>query len=520
VHAFAAAAPLLTLLVLLGVVRMRAHWAGLISLTLGVVLAVTTFRLPLGQAVSGAAEGAAFGLFPIVWIILNAVWINKLQHATRYFGVVGRTFSSLSGDRRIQALLVAYCFGSMVESISGFGTPIAVTSVMLVALGLSPMRAAVVALFANTAPAAFGSLGNPIQGLAKVTSFPEPLLAEMVGRQSAIIAALVPFALLLLLDGRRGIRQLWPAALTAGVAFGAGQLLCSNLFTYQLTDLSAAVVSTLALVVLLHFWKPPCETGEPRTGEPLHRDSCRDIAVAFSPYAILVGLFAITAFVGPVQRAVTSIGFSFPWPGLHLEDRSGKPLPITVFDFQWLSSSGTILLISGIATACVLGVSAKRAVACYGQSLKQIRWAILSISVVLALSYVMNISGMARELGVLAAGTASAFALLSGVLGWFGVALTGSDTSSNVLFGAMQVSAAHRVGLSPLLMAATNSSGGMQGKAVATQNLVLAASAVGLNGREGDILRKVLRWSLTLLVVLCVLAWLQTNALAWMVPGG
>jgi lactate permease len=391
---------------------------------------------------------------------------------------------------------------------------------MLVALGLSPMRAAVVALFANTAPAAFGSLGNPIQGLAKVTSFPEPLLGEMVGRQSAIIAALVPFALLLLLDGRRGIRQLWPAALTAGVAFGAGQLLCSNLFTYQLTDLSAAVVSTLALVVLLHFWKPPCETGEPRTGEPLHRDSCRDIAVAFSPYAILVGLFGITAFVGPVQRAVTSIGCSFPWPGLHLEDRSGKPLPITVFDFQWLSSSGTILLISGIATACVLGVSARRAVACYGQSLKQIRWAILSISVVLALSYVMNISGMARELGVLAAGTASAFALVSGVLGWFGVALTGSDTSSNVLFGAMQVSAAHRVGLSPLLMAATNSSGGMQGKAVATQNLVLAASAVGLNGREGDILRKVLRWSLILLLVLCVLAWLQTNALAWMVPGG
>ena len=517
-HALAAATPLLTLLVLLGVVRMRSHWAGLIALAIGLVLAVTMFGLPLPEAVSGAAEGAAFGLFPIVWIILNAVWINKLQHATRYFGVVGRTFSSVSGDTRIQALLVAYCFGAMIESISGFGTPIAVTSVMLVTLGLSPMRAAVVALFANTAPAAFGSLGNPIQGLAKVTSFPEALLGDMVGRQSAIVAAWVPFALLLLLDGRRGLRELWPAALVAGLGFGAGQLLCSNLFAYQLTDLCAAVVSTLALVVLLQFWNPPRETRVAIKGEVPQRDSRRDIAVAFSPYVILVGLFAITAFVGPVQRAVASVGFSFAWPGLRLADPAGKPLPITVFDFQWLSSSGTILLITGIATACILGVSAKRALGCYGEALRQIRWAILSISVVLALSYVMNIAGMARELGVLAADTGSAFAVLSGALGWFGVALTGSDTSSNVLFGAMQVSAAHRVGLSPLLMAATNSSGGMQGKAVATQNLVLAASAVGLPGREGDILRKVLWSSLGLLLVLCVLAWLQTNALSWMVP--
>jgi lactate permease len=520
VHAVAAAAPLLTLLVLLGVVRMRSHWAGLISLLLGVVLAVTMFRLRFSEAMSAAAEGAAFGLFPIVWIILNAVWINKLQHATRYFDVVGRTFSSLSSDRRIQALLVAYCFGAMLESISGFGTPIALTSVMLVALGLSPMRAAVVALFANTAPAAFGSLGNPIQGLAKVTAFPEPLLGEMVGRQSSIIAALVPFALVLLLDGWRGLRELWPAALIAGLGFGAGQLLCSNLLTYQLTDLSAAVVSTLALVVLLHFWKPPREAVELANDEPPQRDSRRDIAVAFSPYAILVGLFAISAFVGPVQHAVARVGFSFKWPGLHLNTESGKPLPITVFDFQWLTSSGTILLITGVATACILGVSAKRALGCYGMAAKQIRWAVLSISVVLALSYVMNISGMAHELGVWAAGTGTAFALLSGVLGWFGVALTGSDTSSNVLFGAMQVAAAHRVGISPLLMAATNSTGGVQGKAVAMQNLVLATTAVGLHGREGDILRRVLWWSVSLLLVLCVLAWLQTNALSWMVPRG
>ena len=548
--ALVAALPLLALLILLGVFRMKSHWAGLAGLALSLVLAVVFFGMPVGQAADGALEGAAFGLFPIVWIILNAVWINKIQRTTRYWDVLGRAFSSLSNDFRIQAILVAYCFGSMIESLSGFGTPIAVTSVMLIALGLQPLKAAAVATFANTAPAAFGSVGNPIQALAKVTSFPADDLASMVGRQSAFVAAIVPLVLLLMLDGRRGLREVWPAALTAGIGFGIGQFLCSNFFAYQLTDLSAAIFSTILVIVLLKVWSPgrgvsasrlamalsgagqnPTSDSDlasepPRDGtaatEPADEvrppDSRRDVVVSFTPYVLLTVLFALTEIKSPVQRAVASVGVSFEWPGLSVVGPTGKSLSITTFDFGWLAAAGTMLLLTGVLTALVMRVGPRRAARCYREAFGQIRWAVLTISSVLALSYVMNLSGMAISLGTWLAGIGGAFALLSGFLGWFGVALTGSDTSSNALFGAMQVAAAHRIGVSPLLLAATNSTGGVQGKAAAMQNLCLAASAVGMPGREGDILRKVLGWSLALLALFCLFAYLQTSVLSWMVP--
>jgi lactate permease len=571
------------LLVLLGVLRMKSHWAALIGLATALLIAVTTYHMPLGQAGDGALEGAAFGLFPIIWIVLNAVWINKLQRASGHFDIIGRAFTSLSSDKRIQAILIAYCFGAMLESLSGFGTPIAITSLILLTLGLKPLKAAVVATFANTAPAAFGSVGNPIQALAKATSLSEHDLAMMVGRQSAVIAALVPLVLLLILDGRRGLREVWPAALTAGVGFGMGQYLCSNFFAYQLTDLVGALASTVALAVLLRFWSPnwrhapagaapllarsagtvsvselaplamaydgeaaatgtgtpPSETAweahESTAGTPAAadaesggssgtagtttppKDTRRDILKAFSPYALLTVLFGLVSVQGPVQRFVEDQGFSLSWPGLHVATAAGQPVNAATFDLGWLGAAGSMLLLTGVLTALILRVPPALAVRCYGQAFYQIRWAVLTIACVLALSYVMNLSGMAVSLGTWLAGIGSAFALLSGFLGWFGVALTGSDTSSNALFGAMQTAAAHRIGISPLLMASSNSTGGVQGKADAMQNLAIAASAVGLSGKEGDILRKVIGWSLVLLVVFCVLAWLQTSVLSWMV---
>ncbi|WP_116209556.1 L-lactate permease [Streptomyces olivoreticuli] len=580
--ALVAAAPLVALLVLLGVLRMRSHRAALIGLATALLIAVAVYRMPLRQAGGSALEGAAFGLFPIAWIVLNAVWINKLQRASGHFDIIGRTLTSLSGDRRIQAVLIAYCFGAMIESLSGFGTPIAITSLILLTLGLKPLKAAVVATFANTAPAAFGSVGNPIQALAKATSLPEHSLGMMVGRQSAIIAAMVPLVLLLILDGRRGLREVWPAALTAGIGFGTGQYLCSNFFAYQLTDLVGAVVSTLALAALLRFWSPdrrrtPADTGailggaalevtvggpvplataydaggavpggtgahpaataqdtrEPTAGSmttdsggppgsagataPPPKASRCDVLKAFSPYVLLTAFFGLVSVHGPAQRFVRGQGTSFSWPGLHVATAAGRPVRAATFDFEWLGAAGTVLLLTGALTALVLHVPPARAIRCYGQAFHQIRWAILTISCVLALSYVMNLSGMANSLGAWLAGIGSAFALLSGFLGWFGVALTGSDTSSNALFGAMQTAAAHRIGIAPLLMASSNSTGGVQGKAVAMQNLAIAASAVGLPGREGDILRKVVGWSVALLIVFCVLAWLQTSVLSWMV---
>jgi lactate permease len=573
-----AALPLVVLLVLLGVVRMKSHLAGLIGLVTAIVIAVAVYGMPLGQAADGAIEGAAFGLFPIVWIILNAVWISKLQRASGHFDIIGRTFSSLSRDTRVQAILIAYCFGAMIESLAGFGTPIAITSIMLMTLGLKPLKAAAVATFANTAPAAFGSLGNPIQALAKVTSYSEHDLGSMVGRQSAIIAALVPFVLLLMLDGRRGLREAWPAALTAGVGFGIGQFLCSNYFTYQLCDLAGAVVATAAVIVLLRFWSPGrgVTMGLPVTalsaagdtplvlaadGSPAHsvlaldtadaagsahhlsppgaatgpgtdagdaaagpgsghRDSRLDALKAFSPYILLTALFALTSVHSPIQKFVANQKISFGWPGLHVVSAKGKPVTIAIFDLGWLGAAGTMLLVTGALTVLILRIRPDRALRCYGEAMHQIRWAVLTIACVLALSYVMNLAGMAISLGTWLAGLGGAFALLAGFLGWFGVALTGSDTSSNALFGAMQVAAAHRIGISPLLMAATNSTGGVQGKAAAMQNLAIAASAVGLSGKEGDILRKVIGWSLGVLAVLCILAWLQsTSVLSWMVVG-
>ncbi|MEV8476385.1 L-lactate permease [Streptomyces sp. NPDC051173] len=541
--ALLAALPLLVLLTLLGVLRTASHRAALGGLATAALIAATVYRMPLPQVADGAAEGAAFGLFPIVWIVLNAVWINRLQRVGGHFDIVGRTFSSLSGDPRVQAILIAYCFGAMVESLSGFGTPIAITSLLLLTLGLSPLKAATVATFANTAPAAFGSVGNPIQALAKVTAYPTHDLGAMVGRQSAVIAALVPFVLLLMLDGRRGLREAWPAALTAGVGFGAGQFLCSNYFAYQLTDIVAALTSTAALIVLLRVWRPrklsptavPAaavaagpvtgSTGETGAVEAVESDTRPDrpleVARAFSPYALLIVLFALTSYHGPVQRLLASQDVTFSWPGLGVLGTDGRPVTVTVFDFGWLGASGTLLLIAGGLTAAILRVPAGQAVRCYAQTLYGLRRAALTIACVLALSYVMNLSGMAVSLGTWLAGLGRAFALLSGFLGWFGVALTGSDTSSNALFGAMQTSAARQAGLSPLLMAATNSTGGVQGKAAAMQNLVIAAGALGISGREGEILRKVIGWSLGVLAALCLLAWLQsTSVLGWMVPGG
>jgi lactate permease len=570
-----AALPLLVLLVLLGLVRMKAHWAGLCGLLTAALVAVAAYRMPVGQVADSAAEGAAFGMLPIVWIILNAVWINKLQRASGHFDLIGRAFTALSGDRRVQALIIAYSFGAMIESLSGFGTPIAITSIILIGLGLSPLKAAAVAAFANTAPAAFGSVGNPIQALAKATGFSEHDLGAMVGRQSAVIAVLVPFLLLIILDGRRGLRQAWPAALVSGVGFGVGQFLCSNYFTYQLTDITAGVVSIGCLALLLRFWTPsgsdaapaagadsagggrvPAPASAPGGGEPLLpggspgrrpgpgfgsgggaaiapvaeaqgigtgprtavlTPSRRETVRAFTPYALLVAAFAVVSVDGPVERFVSAQDYSFSWPGLAVRTAAGQAPKAVAFDVEWLGTAGSVLLIVGVLSALVLGIRPGRALRAYGEACVQIRYAALSIGCILALSYVMNLSGMALSLGTWLAGLGAAFAFFSGLLGWFGVALTGSDTSSNALFGAMQVTAAQHIGMNPLLAAATNSSGGVQGKAEAMQNLVIASSAVGLTGREGEILRKVIGWSLLVLAVLCVLALLQsTPVLSWM----
>jgi len=579
-----AALPLLTLFVLLGVLRMRAWLAGTISLLVALVVAVAVYSMPLGQALLSATEGAAFGFFPILWIVLNAIWVYNLTVVSGHFDVLRRSMARVSPDMRIQAIIVAFCFGALLEALAGFGTPVAVTVVMLMALGFPPVRAAAVALIANTAPVAFGALATPIVTLGTVTSgaVDDPrlntdTLGAMVGRQTPILAVIVPLVLVAVIDGRRGVRQTWPAAIVGGVVFAIGQFVASNYLSVPLTDIIASLASAAAVVLLLRVWQPaeipdlrfarhaaepetePTEpaaeatdggggvaaTGPARGGSPppegvgigensqnrrpayagstatLDRvDPPAEVARAYAPYLIIIVIFSI-ANLGPIKDALAKEPWTvvFAWPGLHVLGANGKPLSSTNFTFGWLPAAGTLMIIAGILTAIVLRVSFRDAIRAYGRTYVELRHAIVTVMAVLALAYVLNQSGQTNTLGAFLAAAGGFFVFLSSILGWIGVAVTGSDTSSNALFGALQVQTAAKAGLDPVLLAAANSSGGVLGKMISPQNLAIAASAVGMAGKEGDIFRKVVLWSVILLLFMCLIVTLQgTPVLDWMVP--
>jgi lactate permease len=532
--ALVAVLPLLTLFVLLGAVRMRAWLAGLISLAVALVVAVAVYGMPAGQAALSATEGAAFGFFPILWIVINAIWVYNLTVASGHFDVLRRSMERVSPDTRVQAIIVAFCFGALLEALAGFGTPVAVTVVMLMALGLAPVRAASVALIANTAPVAFGALATPITTLATVTSgasddprLTTDTLGAMIGRQTPLLAVFVPLILVAVIDGRRGVRQTWPAALVAGGVFALAQFTASNYVSVPLTDIVAALLGAGALVLLLRVWQPVPLPASPATpASPsgvlteVRRDSAAEVLKAYAPYLIIIVIFSIVN-LAPVKRALGEAPWTvtFPWPGLHILGANGKPLASTTFALGWLPAAGTLMILAGLLTAVVLRVRPGRALRAYAQTYVELRHAIVTVMAVLALAYVMNQSGQTTTLGESLAETGGVFVLLSSILGWIGVAVTGSDTSANALFGALQVQTAAKAGLDPLLLAAANSSGGVLGKMISPQNLAIAASAVGMAGREGDIFRRVVAWSLLLLLIMCILVALQgTPILGWMIP--
>lgn len=517
---------------LLGVLRVTAWVASLISLAVAIVVAVLVYGMPIGQSLLAGTEGAAFGFFPILWIVINAIWVYQLTVETGHFDVLRRSFASVSDDQRIQAVLIAFSFGALLEALAGFGTPVAVTSVMLMALGFKPMKAAVLALVANTAPVAFGAMATPILTLAKVTELPSDTLGAMVGRQTPILSVLVPLALVAIVDGWRGVRGTWPAALVCGIMFGLAQFATSNFISVPLADVVASLLSAAAVVLLVRIWRPSRSYAEPAViaggaadaptpefaERVAHPDSRADVVKAYAPYAIIIAVFVICQITA-VKKLLDKATVKFHWPGLDVVSPKGKPVSLTEFTLNLLTTPGTQMLIAGILTMVVLKLSVPRAVKAYGTTLHQLRWAIVTVMAVLALAFVMNLSGQTITLGTWMAAAGGAFALLSPILGWLGVAVTGSDTSANSLFGALQVTAANQAGLSDVLMAASNSSGGVLGKMVSPQNLAIAAAAVGMNGKEGDIFRRVVIWSVVFLALLCVLSALQASpVLSWMVP--
>jgi lactate permease len=552
---------LVTLFILLGLLRMKAWIAGLISLAVALVVAVVVYGMPAGQALLSASEGAAFGFFPILWIVINAIWVYNLTVTSGHFDVLRRSFERVSPDLRIQAIIIAFCFGALLEALAGFGTPVAITVVMLMALGFRPIHAASVALIANTAPVAFGALAAPIVTLATVThgasdhaGLTLDNLGAMVGRQTPVLSIIVPLVLVAVVDGRRGVRQTWPAALLAGVTFGAAQFVASNYISVPLTDIVASLVSAAAVVLLLRVWRPsespdlraeretvsgtttaasavdggttvPATTGSGAATSTLEevevrpRDSRAEVLRAYAPYAIIIALFSI-ANIGAVKAALAKAPWTvkFQWPGLDVLTAAGKPQSSMTFVLGWLPAAGTLMIIAGILTALVLAVKPAAALRAYVNTWVSLRHAIVTVMAVLALAYVLNQSGQTNTLGTFFAGAGGAFIFLSSILGWIGVAVTGSDTSANALFGALQVQTAARAGLDPVLLAAANSSGGVMGKMISPQNLAIAAAAVGMAGREGEIFRKVVGWSLVLLLFMCVLVTLQsTPILGWMV---
>ncbi|MGW3633678.1 L-lactate permease [Streptomyces sp. NPDC005122] len=522
--ALVAALPLVLVLVLLGGVRMKAHLAALLGLLAAALVALFVYGMPVGQTLSSAAQGAAFGLFPILWIVVNALWVYRMTVRTRHFDILRRSFGRLSDDPRVQALVVAFCFGALLEALAGFGAPVAICSVMLVALGFDPVRAAVVALVANTAPVAFGAMGTPVVTLAQVTGLPLDSVASVVGRQTPLLALVVPLLLVALVDGRRGLREAWAPALACGVAFALAQFAASNYVSAQLADIAAALAGAAALVALPRARRPAPEsvrvavlTGV-RSEDLDEEDQRAEVVRAYAPYALIVIVFSV-AQIPPVKEWLAGATRVFDWPFLNVVNPDGEPVGGNVFTLPVVATGGTLVLLAGLCTAAVLGVHARVAVEEWVATVRELRFAILTVTSVLALAYVMNLSGQAATIGQFVAAAGAGLAFLSPVLGWFGVAVTGSDTSANALFGALQVSAAQKSGLSPELLAAANSSGGVLGKMISPQNLTIACAAVGLAGREGDLLRKVLPWSAGLLLVMCLIVLGQSSpVLGWMLP--
>ena len=559
--AIVALIPLLTFFILLAFVKVKAHVAGGLSLLVAIAVAIWAFKMPAGLALLSATQGAVFGAFPVVWIVIMAIWLYQVTVVSGRFEDLRRVFDVIGGgDVRIQAILVAFCFGGLLEALAGFGAPVAITATMLVALGLKPMKAAAAVLVANTAPVAFGAMAIPITTAANLTGLDADHIGAVVGRQAPLLAVVVPLILVFILDGFRGIKETWPAAVVTGVAFSAAQVLCSTFFSYELTDIVASLVAMVAAVGFLRIWHP-------RNGEEADARMARELAearasgwtpsggsahvgtaasdtaadrltpgrawMALFPYVLVIVVFGIVnlwTWGVDIPEALEKTIIKIPWPVLHdaLVDANGQPQSSTIFSFEWLISPGTLLLISGLIVALVysrfndggrypLGMG--DAVREIGRTAVRMRSVALTILAVLALAYVMNFSGQTISIGTWLAATGGFFAFLSPVLGWIGTAVTGSDTSANALFAKLQQTAGIQAGIDPQLMVAANTGGGVMGKLISPQNLAIGAAAVNMSGQESVLFRKVLGWSVALLLALCCIVFLQsTPVLDWMLP--
>jgi lactate permease len=519
--ALVAALPIAALLVALGLMRMSAWKSGLIGLIASVLLALFAYRMPVGLALNSVAYGAAFGLLPIAWIVYWAVALYRLTVDTGQFEIIKDSVGHLTDDQRIQALLIAFAFGAFIEGAAGFGTPVAVAAAMMTGLGFTPFRAAGICLLANTAPVAFGAIGTPIVTLAGVTGLPLMPLSAGVGRICAPVSLLIPIYLVLVMGGRGALKSVWPAALVTGVCFAVIQFLVSNYLGPYLTDVLGSLVAMLGLVVLLSFWRP---ADAPRPAQRPQRAPTGVLIRAWMPYILLV-IFVLLWGLDPVKQLLNKATIVFSWPGL--DGRIQRLPPVVAhaapyaakYTFNILSASGTSALFATVGAAIALGVSPRKFFASLASTTRVMAMPILTIAMVLAIAFVMNYSGATSTLGLALAATGALFPFFSALLGWVGVFLTGSDTSSNALFGNLQVVTAHQLNLSPALMAASNSAGGVMGKMISLQSIAVAAAATGMaRSDEASLFRFTLRHSILLACVIGLIVVFYTYVVpAWSV---
>jgi lactate permease len=515
-----ASLPILTVLVLLGVLRRPAWQASLAGLVVGLIVAIGVWSLPAALAIDAVLNGAVFALWPVMWIVVNALLLYNIAVKSGHFEAFRQwLINHLPNDRRVILVVIGFCFGALLEGIAGFGTPVAITSSLLILVGFAPLEALVFVLIFNTAPVAFGALGVPVTVLAAVTGLPAATLGAMVGRQLPVMALILPFYVIFIYDGWRSIRDLWPALLVAGGSFAVSQFVASNYIDYTLTDVLASLGSLVVTLLFLQVWKhqpdPKFAIVDLKQGGSAARSGVPTWQ-GWLPWIIVsVVVIVWTSF------KIFSVGqINVPWPGLDkaisITLYNSKPYA-AVWNFQPLAT-GTAILLAAIVTAVIAKLNPAAFFTCVGETVQQIWLAVVTVCFIIALAYLMNYSGLAYTLGMAAASVGGLFVLLSPFLGWIAVFLSGSDTSGNALFGNLQVVASKQLGLNPVLFAATNSSGGVMGKMISPQNIATGVSVTNLKGREGEVFARTFPHSIILTILLGLLVALQQFVIPWIIP--
>ncbi len=510
--AMVAGLPIFAMLFLLGILRKPAWISAVLGLSTAIIVAAAVYGMPVGPLSSAVTYGAAFGLFPIGWVVFSAILLYRITVESGKFEVLKNSIGNLTSDKHLQALLIAFAFGAFIEGAAGFGTPVAVAGAMLAGLGFSPFYAAAICLLANTAPVAFGSIAIPITTLAGTTGLPLDRLSAGVGRICAPVSLFVPAYLILVMSGWKGLRSVLPAAALCGVTFAGTQFVISNFVNAQLTDILAALAAMLSVLIWVKLRSTPA-------GPSAHTRS--EVLSAWAPYALLVVFVLLWGFK-PIQTQLNTTNLPVNWPGLHnlilrMPPVVGKPSPYAaVYNFGWLSASGTACLLAAIGGAIVVGLSPVRFFRVLGQTARQLALAELTLAAVLALAFLMNYSGATATLGLAFAATGALFPFFSALLGWLGVFLTGSDTSANALFGTLQVVTANKLGMNAVLMASANSAGGVMGKMISLTSIAVAACATNMKREDESLL---FRFTLKHSVFLASVIGLIVVFYAYVAPG-